>query len=95
MVGFLNVEIWIGVEGILVDDLRLDRKFPDSPVVGWLTTDAHTHTHTHTHTVYVVHIYNTVHMFDESLLCCSIRDRSQVHCVRTHTSAGTKLHKQL
>ena len=34
MVGFLNVEIWIGVEGILVDDLRLDKKFPDSPVVG-------------------------------------------------------------
>ena len=47
MVGFLNVEIWIGVEGILVDDLRLDRKFPDSPVVGWLTVDTHTHTHTH------------------------------------------------
>ena len=83
MVGFLNVEIWIGVEGILVDDLRLDRKFPDSPVVGWLTTDTHTHTHC------------TLYMFDESLLCCSIRDCSQVHCVRTHTSAGTKLHKQL
>ena len=56
MVGFLNVEIWIGVEGILVDDLRLDRKFPDSPVVGWLTTD--THTHTHTHTVHCICLMN-------------------------------------
>ena len=52
-----------------------------------LYTNTHTHTHTHTQC--------TLYMFDESLLCCSIPDHSQVHCVRIHTSAGTKLHKQL
>ena len=33
MMGYLNVDIWTGVEGILVDDLRLDKRFPKSPSV--------------------------------------------------------------
>ena len=33
MMGYLNVEIWTGVEGILVDDLRLDKRFPKTPSV--------------------------------------------------------------
>lgn len=31
MMGYLNVDIWTEVEGILVDDLRLDRRYPDKP----------------------------------------------------------------
>ena len=33
MIGYLNFQLWTGVEGILVDDLRMDRRFPHQPTV--------------------------------------------------------------
>ena len=33
MIGYLNFQLWTGVEGELVDDLRMDRRFPHQPTV--------------------------------------------------------------
>ena len=35
--GYLNFELWTNVEGELVDDLRLDSRFPQQPTVSGST----------------------------------------------------------
>ena len=37
MIGYLNFELWTGVEGEQVDDLRLDSRFPKQPTVSGCT----------------------------------------------------------
>ena len=37
VIGYLNFELWTDVEGELVDDLRLDSRFPQQPTVSGCT----------------------------------------------------------
>ena len=42
MVGQLNYDVWRGIIGFLVDDMRIKRDFPNTPDVS--TSVAHIHT---------------------------------------------------
>ena len=43
MIGQLNYDVWRGIIGFLVDDMRIKRDFPNKPVVS--TSVPHIHMH--------------------------------------------------
>ena len=46
MVGQLNYDVWRGIVGFVVDDMRIKRDFPNKPDVSIYISSTHTHTHT-------------------------------------------------